>query len=55
MKMKENSKKEEAATTVTNATTGMLHHKRDQYLNATGLEDENEDSEDEPRTKSFLD
>jgi hypothetical protein len=40
---------EEAATTVTNATTGMLNTTNaTSMLNATGLEDENEDPEDEP-------
>ena len=40
---------EEAATTVTNATTGMLNTTNaTSMLNATGIEDENEDSEDEP-------
>ena len=40
---------EEAATSVTNATAGMLNTTNaTSMLNATGLEDGNEDSEDEP-------
>jgi hypothetical protein len=40
---------EEAATSVTNATSGMLNTTNaTSMLNATGLEDGNEDSEDEP-------
>jgi hypothetical protein len=45
----EQQQEEETATTVTNATTGMLNTTNaTSMLNATGLEDENEDSEDEP-------
>jgi hypothetical protein len=45
----EEQQEEEAATNVTNATTGMLNTTNaTNMLNATGLEDENEDSEDEP-------
>jgi hypothetical protein len=40
---------QEAATSVTNATAGMLNTTNaTSMLNATGLEDDNEDSEDEP-------
>ena len=40
---------EEAATSVTNATTGILNTTNaTSMLNATGLEDSNEDSEDDP-------
>jgi hypothetical protein len=45
----EEQQEEEAATTATNATTGMLNTTNaTSMLNSTGLEDENEDSEDEP-------
>jgi len=45
----EGEQQEEADTTVTNATTGMLNTTNaTSMLNATGLEDESEDSEDEP-------
>ena len=45
----EEQQQEEAATSVTNATAGMLNTTNaTSMLNATGLEDGNEDSEDEP-------
>jgi hypothetical protein len=45
----EDQEEEEASTSVTNATPGMLNTTNaTSLLNATGLEDDNKDSEDEP-------